>query len=190
MNIYEYITSNNTLTEADYEYLKSHGSLVYGADHNSPPYDMSMKTLDNMRVYPLIISAPSLWNLVSTLNINPSCGKKLLINLKMAKSTFVICILQKNVERTFYFLYPYIINGGSFNKKTNPSIKKIEDLESKRISGNAGDYVFEYVKENFDQVEALEASDLNQAIELLLEGKVDAVLGDESVMNYLIDKTN
>lgn len=189
MNIYEYMTSNNKLKESDYEYLKSQGSLVYGADHNSPPLRYVNENTGQYEGLSIdYISALSM-ELGVNIEFKPLMWQEALNQLKTGQID--LCDMYPSEERGKDFLFSmpiYYQRGAVLIKKTNESIKSVQDLENKRISANAGDYVFEYLNENFNHVTSLEATDLNEAIQLLLEEKVDAVLGDESVMNYLIDK--
>ncbi len=59
-------------------------------------------------------------------------------------------------------------------------------MRAKTIAGSKGDYIFEYIENEFDKVTGIETADLQEAIALLTDEHIDAVLGDESVMNYFI----
>ncbi len=71
-------------------------------------------------------------------------------------------------------------------RKSDNLITSVADLEGKTIAGSKGDYIFEYIENEFDKVTGIETADLQEAIALLTDEHIDAVLGDESVMNYFI----
>ena len=189
INIVEYVTSDMPLTKNELEILKKHSTLIYGADYNSPP----LRYVDNKtnQYEGLVIdylNALSL-ELGIAIEFKPLIWSKALEQLKNGKTD--ICDMYKSEIRAKDFLFSnpiYYQRGAVLIPKNSSSISNLKDIEGKTIAGNKGDYIFEYINKNYTQVKAIESPHLQEAINLLKEGKVDAVLGDESVINYFITK--
>lgn len=189
MNIIEYLTSNTPLSEEEVIYLHNHGTFIYGADQNSPPLryvNERTKQYEGLSID--YINALSL-ELGINIEIKPLMWSDALNKLKLG--AIDLCDMYSSEERAKDFLFSdpiYYQRGAILIKKSNTSIKSVEDLENKTISGNQGDLVFEFIQREFNNIIGIESSDLYEAIQLLTSGDVDAVLGDESVMNYILNK--
>lgn len=189
INIFEYINSDMPLTENELEILKKHSTLIYGADYNSPPLryvDNSTNQYEGLAID--YLNALSL-ELGIAIEFKPLIWSKALEQLKNGETD--ICDMYKSEIRAKDFLFSnpiYYQRGAVLIPKNSSSISNLKDIEGKTIAGNKGDYIFEYIDKNYSQVEAIESPHLQEAINLLKDGKVDAVLGDESVINYFITK--
>lgn len=189
INILEYVTSDMPLTEKELEILKKHSTLIYGADYNSPPLryvDNNTNQYEGLAID--YLDALSL-ELGIAIEFKPLIWSKALDQLKDGKTD--ICDMYKSEIRAKDFLFSnpiYYQRGAVLIPKNSTSISNLKDIEGKTIAGNKGDYIFEYINKNYTQVKAIESPHLQEAINLLKEGKVDAVLGDESVINYFITK--
>ena len=69
-----------------------------------------------------------------------------------------------------------------------PDIKDIQDLEGKRVAMPAGDYAREFLKEKGIKTRIIYTKNFAQATDLVIEGKADAVIGDEQIVLYHIYK--
>ncbi|NNG02271.1 MAG: transporter substrate-binding domain-containing protein [Desulfobacteraceae bacterium] len=73
-----------------------------------------------------------------------------------------------------------------FLSSDRPDIKSFEDLNGKRIAMQAGDYAREFLDSKAIHVDVIDTQDFGQAVELLLSGKADALIGDEQIVLYHI----
>jgi polar amino acid transport system substrate-binding protein len=189
MGLIEYFGSSSMLTDDEIEYIQNHKTLIYGADYNSPP--LRYVNQDTNQYEGLSIDYFRALSLELGLNIDfkPLIWHDALEQLE--NGTTDICDMSISKERSKRFLFSdpiYYQRGAILIKKSNNSIKGISDLEGRTLSGNKGDYVFEYLSENFESISTFEEKDLQSAIELLRDNKVEAVLGDEAVLKYFIDE--
>lgn len=189
MGIKEYFSSSSSLTDEDLEFISEHKTLIYGADYNSPPLRYVNKESNQYEGLSIdYIQALSL-ELGLNIEFKPLVWSDALSQLENGSTDICDMYMSKERSKVFLFSDPiYYQRGSILVKKTNDSIKGILDLEGKALAGNKGDYVFEYLDENFTDVTTFEEKDLQMSIELLKEDKVDAVLGDESVLNYFINE--
>lgn len=191
INLFEYLSFNTALTDEEIAYLNEHNTLIYGADYNSPPlrYVNSYSgQYEGLSVD--YLNALSL-ELGITIEYEPLLWNDALIQLSEGKTD--ICDMYMSEERSEMFLFSnpiYYQRGVILVDKSNTSIQNLDDLEGKTLAGNKGDYVFEYLDKNYEDVTPIETADLQEAIDLLKNGEVDAVLGDESVINYFITQDN
>lgn len=190
MNLIDYLSSDTTLSEDEIAYLNSHKTLIYGADYNSPPLRYVNKeskqyeglVIDYLRTLSIELGIaiefkPLIWNDALDLLSNGETD---------------LCDMYKSEERSKKFLFSnpiYYQRGAILVRKSENLITTVEDLEGKTIAGIKGDYIFEYIDNEFENVAGIEMTDLQEAIELLTDDRIDAVLGDESVMNYFLVKS-
>jgi len=189
LNLFEYMNPNNILSSEEIEYLKEHNTLVYGADYNSPPLRYVNPTSKQYEGLVIDYLRALSIELGINLEFKPLIWNDALVQL--SEGTTDLCDMYKSKERakTFLFSTPiYYQRGVILTNKSNIAINSQADLEGKTIAGSKGDYIFEFINNNFSNVITIETSDLQEAIELLKLGQIDAVLGDESVINYFITK--
>jgi len=67
-----------------------------------------------------------------------------------------------------------------------PDIKDINDLRGKRIAMQAGDYAGDFMAEKGIESRIIYTKDFAQATDLVIEGKADAVIGDEQIVLYYL----
>ncbi|SKC89280.1 transporter substrate-binding domain-containing protein [Maledivibacter halophilus] len=189
MNLIDYLSSDTTLSKDEITYLNDHNTLIYGADYNSPPLRYVNEgsqqyeglVIDYLRALSIELGIaiefkPLIWNDALDLLSNGETD---------------LCDMYKSEERSKKFLFSnpiYYQRGAILVRKSDNLITTVEDLEGKTIAGSKVDYIFEHIDKEFDNVTGIETSDLQEAIKLLTDERIDAVLGDESVMNYFITK--
>lgn len=190
MTLIDYLSPNAGLSDEDLAYLKKNNKLIYGADHMSPPLRYVNEgsqqyeglVIDYLRSLSIELGVP--------IEFKPLVWNDALAQLEAGQTD--ICDMYKSEERAKKFLFSdpiYYQRGAILVRKSDNSIESVSDLEGKTIAGNRGDFVFEYLENEFDNVTSIETADLQDAIELFADNQVDAVLGDESVMNYFITKS-
>jgi len=187
MNIIEYFTKDNRLTDSEKEYLKKYGDLIYGSDQTTPP--LRYLNPDSGQYEGLVIdyiNALSI-ELGVKIKMKPMIWNDALEALESGDIDFCDMHASKERSRNFIFTDPiYYQRGAILTKKANTSIKTPQDLKGKTIAAIKGDYIFEHLAENYTDVHGVKTQNLRDAIGLLEKSKVDAVLGDESVINYYL----
>ncbi|MBK5241780.1 transporter substrate-binding domain-containing protein [Clostridium sp.] len=187
MNIVEYFSKDNRLTASEIEYLKEHGDLIYGSDQNTPP--LRYLNPDSGQYEGLVIDYLNALSIELGVNIKmkPMIWNEALEALESGTIDFCDMHASKDRSRSFIFTDPiYYQRGAILTKKNNSNIKTPQNLKGKTIAAIKGDYIFEHLSENYTDVHGVETENLRDAISLLEKGEVDAVLGDESVINYYL----
>lgn len=187
MNIAEYFAKDNWLTASEVEYLKEYGDLIYGSDQNTPP--LRYINPYNRQYEGLVIDYLNALSIELGVNIKmkPMIWHEALESLEKGDIDF--CDMHASKERSHSFIFTdpiYYQRGAILTKKNITNIKTPQDINGKTIAAIEGDYIFEHLTENYTQVNRVETENLRDAISRLEKGQVDAVLGDESVINYYL----
>lgn len=178
------------LTSEERAYLNEKKSLVYGADYNAPPLrSVNPHTGQYEGIVIDYLNALSI-ELSTNIDKKPMVWAEALEALK--NGTIDFCDMHPSEERSAYFDFTepiYHQRGGVLISKTTQGITTPNDLENRTIAAIKDDYVIEHVNASFDNVTIKTHVDLEQAIEALEKGEVDAVLGDESVIRQFVVQT-
>jgi len=190
ISMIEYIKVIQPFTKEETERLNSMANLIYGSDSNSPPLRyIDPETHQYKGLVVDYLDALSL-ELGGSIEFTPMVWKDALKAL--SDGTIDICDMNPSKERSLYYDFstPFYAQRGVILTRADSPVQTEADLKGHRLSGTDGDYAFEYLQENHPDSIIITASDLEEAITLLLSGNVDAVIGDESVISYFIDHEN
>lgn len=190
VNLIEYSTISKPLTKEEKQWLKNHGDIIYGADKNAPP----LRYVDTDNQYKgIFIDYLNSLSIESGLQIEvrPLVWDKALSELKNEKTD--ICDMFPSVERSKDYLFSnpiYNLRGVIVTNDNNKDIKNLWDLNDKTIALQLGDYTNEFLKENVKNAKYIYVADINEALKVLKNGEADAVVGDEPVCSYFIQKNH
>jgi len=188
INIYEFFRNSNRLTIEEREWLERHGDIVYGADNNSPPLRYVDSGNDQYRGVVIdYLSALSI-ELGTDIKVKPMIWDEALKSL--ARGETDICDMYPSEERSKVYLFSdpiYYQRGVILVPKDYKTIINYRDLRNKRVAVQKGDYVLEFLNSNVTGVDYIFTADYLEALNLLREGEVDAVVGDEPVISYFIE---
>ncbi len=190
VSLMEYSTISKPLTEEEKQWLKDHGDIIYGADKNAPP----LRYVDTDNQYKgIFIDYLNSLSIESGLQIEvrPLVWDKALSELKNEKTD--ICDMFPSVERSKDYLFSnpiYKLRGVIVANDNNEEIKNLSDLNNKTIAVQLGDYTNEFLEENVKGAKYVYVADIKEALKVLNRGEADAVVGDEPVCSYFIQKND
>lgn len=188
MTLGDYLQTMEPLSESDQAYLNSLSVITYGADSNSPPLRyVEEQSAQYKGIVVDYIDALSI-ELGVPIEFTPMQWSDALSALSSGQID--ICDMHPSDDRgqVYDFSTPiYYQRGVILTKKTSP-IQSEDNLSHGRVAVNDGDYSYEYLKNTHPSLDVIAAKDLEAAITLFLEDEVDAVIGDESVIQYFIEK--
>lgn len=178
-----YFGGPQTLTEEESQWLRDKKMLIYGADYNSPPLryvnaqteQYEGMVIEYMQALSLELGVP--------IECRPMPWSEALQKLSNKETDLCDMYPSEGRAKQFSFTDAVYYQRGAILTLRGKGVASKRDLEGKVIGANKGDYVVEYLKQNYKSVEAIQTKDLQESIKLLEAGKVQAVLGDESVMN-------
>ncbi len=188
LSLVEYINALQPFTDEEQSILSSISVITYGSDSNSPPLRyVDPKTYQYKGLVVDYLDALSI-ELETPIDFTPLIWSEALSAL--SEGTIDICDMYPSKERAAYydFSIPFYYQRGVILTRASSPVQRGEDISSHQIAGTNGDYAFEYLKSNYPKGKSVAVQDLEAAIDLLKGGAVDAVLGDESVITYFLEK--
>ncbi len=189
MSLAEYFLSDEWLTADEREFLASHGDLIYGSDQNAPPLRYVNENTDQYEGLVIDYIAALSMELGVNIQTRPMVWNNALEALEKGDTDFCDMYASKERAKRYLFSDPiYYQRGAILVKRGNTAIQTQADLEGKIIAANHGDYVQEFLSEQYQSVQVIATTDLRTAIRALENGQVEAVLGDESVINYYLTR--
>ncbi|MCC3869633.1 transporter substrate-binding domain-containing protein [Terrisporobacter mayombei] len=190
VNLIEYSTISKPLTEEEKQWLKNHGDIIYGADKNAPPLRYVDKDNQYKGIFIDYLNSLSIESGLQ-IKVRPLVWDKALSELKNEKTD--ICDMFPSVERSKDYLFSnpiYKLRGVIVTNENNKYIKNLWDLNDKTIAVQLGDYTNEFLEENVKNAKYVYVADINEALKVLKSGEADAVVGDEPVCSYFIQKNH
>lgn len=187
VTLISYINLSLPLTEEEADYKKSREIFVHAGNIYEPPLGIyEPETGQHLGLVVDYINALSIPMEVPIIS-KPMVWNDALLSLAQGKTDFCDLIPSEKRADLFDFSNPlYQIRGLVVLKSNNTVIKTVDDLQNKRVAAPKGDYSIEALNSKVDHVTLVEVSNLGEALKLLDQGSVDAVIGDEPVIWYLI----
>ncbi|WBW97097.1 transporter substrate-binding domain-containing protein [Oceanirhabdus sp. W0125-5] len=188
-SIFEYLQKSHKLTEEERKWLEGHGSIIYGADQNAPPLryvDEESKqykgiVVDYLRALSIELGAD--------IKFKPLIWEEALKSLAEGETDICDMYPSENREKLYLFSDPiYNQKAVILVSKEEKDIVNYVQLKDKTIAAQKGDYVVEFLNSEVSNIEYKLTIDYQNAIMLLKEGEVDAVVGDEPVISYFVEK--
>lgn len=190
-SLFEYFRKSNKLTKEERNWLDEHGSIIYGADQNAPPLRyMDEESKQYKGIVVDYLRALSI-ELGTEIDFKPLVWEEALRSLETGETD--VCDMYPSEKRAEHYLFSDPI----YNQKAVILVSKGEneifdykDLKNKKIAAQTGDYVIEFLNSNVivSDINYKLTIDYENAIKLLIEGKVNAVVGDEPVISYFVEK--
>jgi polar amino acid transport system substrate-binding protein len=183
--------SNNKkqLTEHEIEWLKSQDAIIYAANENAPPLRFVDK-IDN-QYKGVVVDIVNLLSLELGTDIQtvPMKWDDALLSLKEGSTHLCDMFINKERSQNYLFTAPIYNLRTVLLTKTDENVE-IEDINNMKISTELGDYANSYLTENYPGAELVYTSNVEEAFELFLEGEVNAVIGDEPIITFLLVEQN
>ena len=162
------------------------GGLIYGADDSAPP----LRFVDDDGAYKgVVVDLMSQLSLEMGIEIRcvPYKWEDALKSLREGKTD--LCDMFISEERSKY----YVFSDPLYNLRTVMVMGQydeftLDDIDHLTIATQKGDYANEYLMEHYPNAELVFVHDVGAALEELMAGNVDAVIGDEPVLLYYADK--
>lgn len=176
--------SKENLSDAEIKWLKEQDSIIYAANDNAPP----LRFVDEIdgQYKGVVVDYINQLSLELGVDVQtvPMEWNNALESLKIGDTN--ICDMFVNEERSKYYLFTdpiYNLRTVLLSRKSN---KFGQDIGSMRIATEKGDYANTYLHENYPQAELVYTQNVEEGLELFLTGEVDAVIGDEPIITYLL----
>ncbi|HKL75256.1 MAG TPA: transporter substrate-binding domain-containing protein [Halanaerobiales bacterium] len=192
INLVEYLQYRQGLTKSEKNYLANNKKLIYSSDRNSPPMRF-MDPEDKQYKGGVIDYMNSLSvELGVEIDFKPLVWEEALKQLEEGKTDICDMFYSEKRAEDYLFSDPvYLLRSVILVKNSNQSINTINDLDGKKVAMQKSDYAVDYVKDKIGQkANYFLVNNIEEAIELLVNNKVEAVVGDEPVVTYFSSTKN
>lgn len=190
IGVLDLVNESYRLTNEEKLWLKEHGDIVYGADNNSPPLRfLDEKTGQYQGVTVDYLAALSL-EIGVNIKVKPMIWNDALKSLELGKID--ICDMYPSEERAlvYDFSNPIYYQRSIILSDPKNKINSYKDLKKLRVATQTGDYAHEFLKNSGVDIDFVFTNDYAESIELMEKKAVDAIVGDEPVISFFIDKMN
>ena len=166
------------------KYLKEKDYLTYGANCNAPP----LRFVDSDGVYKGVVvdyMSQLALELGVEIRMEPYPWEEALEHLKNGETDF--CDMFVNEERA----KDYVFTDPIYNLRTGLTVQEdskftVDDINTMCIATEKGDYANYYMQKNYPNATLVYVNDVGEGMNLLSNGSVDAVVGDEPILSYYI----
>ncbi|WP_041718966.1 ATP-binding protein [Alkaliphilus oremlandii] len=179
------------LTIEEQDYLKNRAPLTFASDSNAPPFaflegdtkQYSGLVLDYVRALSI--------QLGTDIQFIPMTWEEAVKSVVDKKADMCDMFPSKERKRSMIFSNAiYEIRGIALVNK-NSKITGISTLDEELVIAiPSGDYGIEYIQNHNYKVKIVEIGNIREGIKLLLDGKVNMVIGDEPVILHQINDMN
>ena len=189
VNIINYIRYSHGLNKAERVWLNNHGPIIYGADKSTPP--LRYQDTENEQYIGVVIDYISSLSieLVTEIKLKPLVWREALASLESGETD--ICDMFPSELRATKYLFSnpiYNLRGILLKRATDKQINMPSDLRGKKVAVVQGDYSIEFLNARVGDIDYLYTDDVLSAVQYLQSGVVDAVVGDEPVIIYNVEK--
>lgn len=188
ISLIEYLKYSLPLTDEERAYLEEKDTLIYGMDRKAPPLTfVNEETGQNEGLLVDYVSSLSI-ELGINIDYEPLIWNDLLVSLKNQSVDMADLFESEARSKTFAFSQPlYLLRGIVVTTEDHREMEELSQLAGKRIAVADGDYTEELLLDMFSEensITLVTVRDVEEGIELLIGGSVDALAGDETVIDY------
>lgn len=166
------------------KYLKEKDYFIYGANCNAPP----LRFVDSDGVYKGVVvdyMSQLALELGVEIRTEPYPWEEALEHLKNGETDF--CDMFANEERA----KDYVFTDPIYNLRTGLAVQAdsqftVDDINTMCIATEKGDYANYYMQKNYPDATLVYVNNVGEGMNLLSDGSVDAVVGDEPILSYYI----
>lgn len=180
--------NSREITEQENRWLQEQDAIIYAANEYAPPLRF-LDSVDN-QYKGVVVDYINQLSLELGVDIRtvPMKWEEALESLKSGDSH--ICDMFINEERSKYYLFTNLI----YNLRTvllsniNEKNFNLNQIDNMKIATELGDYANRYLLDNYPEAELIYVDNVEEAYDMFIHGQVDAVIGDEPIITYLLNE--
>lgn len=188
-NLAQYLQYSSPLTQMEQTLLREKAVLSFVSDKNAPPFAYVDEETGQYKGLILdYVNALSI-ELGMEIRYIPEEWEEAIKSLTRGSADF--CDMFPSAERQKIFAFSdaiYRLRGIVLTRNGEKEIHSIMDLSGKQVGIPSGDYAIEYVNAEAKGIRILETRDISEALDMLMAGEVEAVIGDEPVIVHLLNR--
>lgn len=192
VNVVQYVRYSFPFSSEEKQYIKEKKILIYGGDNHAPPFSFVNKETGEYEG--LVVDYMD--------SISIQCGVRIekksyswgqtILSLKNNNIDMVDMFPTKSRAESFSFTQPIYKLTGEIVVREGTDLD-IHNLKGKRIGVIRDDFAEEYFRSSYSKetgyrVELRYVNNVNEGLDKILSGDIDALAGDAAVIEYLENK--
>jgi diguanylate cyclase len=174
------------LSEAEVQWLQTHGTATVGVAEDYLPFDHYDKGQYRG------IAGEVLKRIGDTVGIkfNVVSGSFAEVMEKATKGGVDVVNMAKTEDRVKDFIFPQAISNERdiiVGLKNSPPVQEVHGLDGSKVAVIDGFWHEEYLRKNLKNPQIVRTSDIQESLRLLREGKVDYVIENPTVVEFYIN---
>ncbi|MCX8084610.1 MAG: transporter substrate-binding domain-containing protein [Calditerrivibrio sp.] len=187
--INQMLYKNTELNSSEINYLKSKKEIVFISQNNYQPFEFLSNNLQSSGMMIDLIRWISTEFGFEPVFKNTTFANAQDMVLKGEADVLTSFFYSTERDKIFDFTKPvFKIPASIFVRPNNTSIKSIDDLNNKKVAIQKGDYAISYIKSKNINIDLVTTEDFHAATNRLIKGDVDAVIGDEQIIFFYLNK--
>lgn len=185
------ITGQNKITEAEQEYLRQRGELVYAETLDSFPAQLYDEALLGEEGFNMDLMNQISLEMGTSITFLPIEWPDVFETLESGRADFIQISYSDERNENYFLSEPLYNNKGVvFLKNDGEEIKTLDELRGKRIAGIDKDYAMEILEEKVPDLEIQKYNSIDECAKVLMDGQVDGLVADEQNVMYYAQQEN
>lgn len=184
-----FTVDKHSLSQEEINYLKNKKEIVFISQSNYPPFEFLSDGMESSGMMIELARFMSTEFGFETRFINTTFARaqQMILNGEADVLTSFFYSDERNKRYNFTKVV-FEIPASIFVHHENNNIKSIEDLNGKKVAIQKGDYAIDYLNSKGIKISLVETDDFLSATNKLIKGEVDAVVGDEQIIFYHLNR--
>ena len=186
----EYIKYSRALTDEEQAYLDSKESIIYSMDWKAPP--LTFTDEETGRDEGLLVDYMLALSIELGIDVEFDAVpfNEVMDSLDSGRADMSDLFESPKRAKKYAVTQPLYRLRGITVVRSESEISSMDELEDKNVALIEDDFAVEYFDSNYPDIPYMTVTDMKEAIEMLLTGRVDAVAGDETVIEYYVSEMN
>jgi len=180
-----------SLSPEEEQFLESHGPIVFVSQTDYPPFESLREdgSMDGMSIELARWMSTEMGYQTRFLNMPFKEAQQAVLS---GKADVITSLFFSNKRAaSFDFTEPlFDVPASIYVRAERPDIVRLRDLAGKRIAIQNGDYAGDFLESKGIRFERVPTTSFTQAIDAVLAGGADALIGDEQIVRYVLFKNH
>ncbi|MBB6480096.1 PAS domain S-box protein [Spirochaeta isovalerica] len=182
---------SSVLSQAEQDWLQDHNEILFVSQTDYPPFEFKGEedSSDGMSIELIRWIATEFGFKARFRHMSFQQAQEAVLN-READALTSLFYSEKRDERFDFTPLTWEVPALIFVQSDRPDIRSLEDLRNRRVAMQRGDYAEEYLLQKGITATILPTDTFAEAVNLVIAGKADAVIGDKQIVLYHLFSSN
>lgn len=179
------VSGGNEISLEEKEYLKQKTGLVYGETLDSFPAQLYDPLLRGENGFAIDLMDQLALEMETGIAFQPLIWSEVFTSLDNRQVDIIQITYSEDRSEKYYLTAPiYKSRGVVFLRNEGEEVKRLNNLQRKRIAGIREDYALSVLKEKVEGLEIIECDSIADCAQIVKAGKADGIVADEQNIMY------